>query len=53
MLIGPDGEIIEEILSDEICCFRKEIEISQVSNWYINKCRNDIARLVNGKSEVK
>ena len=53
MLIAPIGEIIEEVLLDNICYFRKEIEINLVSNWYINQCRNDIATLVNGKSEIK
>ncbi len=50
MLIDPNGEIIEEVLSDKLCYFRKEIEINQVSNWYINQCRNDIVKLINGKS---
>jgi predicted amidohydrolase len=49
MLIAPDGDIIEEVLSDKLCYFRKEIEINQVSNWYINQSRNDIVKLVNGK----
>jgi predicted amidohydrolase len=49
MLIAPDGEIIEEVLSDKSCYFRKEIDINKVSNWYINQCRNDIVKLVNGK----
>ena len=48
MLIGPDGEIIEEILSDKLFYFRKEIELNQVSNCYIDQCRNDIVKLVNG-----
>ena len=50
MLIDPNGEIIEEVLSDKLCYFRKEIEINQVSNWYISQCRNDIVKLINGKS---
>jgi predicted amidohydrolase len=46
MLVSPDGEIIEEVLSDKIYCFRREIDLNQVSNWYINQSRNDIVKLV-------
>ncbi len=49
MLIDPKGEIIEEILSDKLCYFRKEIELNQVSNWFIDQCRNDIVKLINIK----
>lgn len=52
LLIAPDGEIIEEVLSDKLCYFRKQIEISQVSNWYINQNRNNIVKLINGRSEI-
>ena len=51
MLIAPDGEIIEEILSDKLCCVRRQIEINQVSNWYISQHRNDIVKLINGRIE--
>lgn len=50
MLIAPNGEIIQEILSDKRCYFRKEIELDQVSNWYINQCRNDIVKLIKAYS---
>lgn len=46
MLIAPGGEIIEEIISKELCFFRKQIELDEISNWYISQCRIDIVRLV-------
>lgn len=48
MLISPSGEIIDETVSDKLCCFKKEIDIEEVSNWYINQCRNDVVKLVKG-----
>ena len=49
MLIAPDGEIIEEVLSNKLCSFRRQIEINHVSNWYISQHRNDIVKLINGR----
>lgn len=42
MLIAPDGEIIEEVLSDKVYYFRRKIDLNKVSNWYLNQIRNDI-----------
>ncbi|WBW95244.1 carbon-nitrogen hydrolase family protein [Oceanirhabdus sp. W0125-5] len=49
MLISPSGEIIEEIVSDEVTAFRRTIELDEISNWYINQCRNDVIKLSEGE----
>ena len=41
--------VLEEIISEEQCFFRKEIELDEISNWYISQCRNDIVKLVGGR----
>ena len=48
MLISPRGEIINEIVSDKANAFRRKIELDKISNWYINQCRNDIVKLIQG-----
>ncbi|MBX4266763.1 carbon-nitrogen hydrolase family protein [Clostridium estertheticum] len=50
MLIGPDGEVIEEIISNKLSCFKRTINLEEVSNWYINQMRNDVIMLVDGKA---
>ena len=49
MIIAPNGEILEEIVSDKLCCLKKEIELDEISDWYINQCRNDIIKLTKGE----
>lgn len=49
MLISPDGEVIEEVVSDKLFCFKRTINLEEVSNWYINQMRKDVIMLVEGK----
>jgi hypothetical protein len=40
--IAPNGEILGEIISAQRQVLRVELDLSQVSDWYLNQCRNDI-----------
>jgi predicted amidohydrolase len=53
MLIAPNGEVIEEVVSDKLVTFKRTINLDEVSNWYINHMRNDVIRLVDGKEHNK
>ena len=40
--IAPDGKVIDEIVSEELGVFRVELELSKVSNWYLEQRRSDV-----------
>ncbi len=48
MLIAPDGEVIEEVVSDKLTSFKSKINLEEVSNWYINQMRNDVIWVAEG-----
>jgi predicted amidohydrolase len=52
MLISPSGEIVEEIVSGNTCIIKRKIDLGKISDWYINQCRNDVIKLVEGKSDA-
>jgi predicted amidohydrolase len=52
MLISPSGEIIEELISDKTSIIKRKINLDKISDWYINQCRNDVIKLVEGKYEA-
>lgn len=45
MLIAPDGQVIEEIVSGDMKFIKHKIDLAKNSNWYIDQCRNDVIRL--------
>jgi predicted amidohydrolase len=45
MAVAPNGEILGEIVSLEQSILRMELDLSQVSDWYLNQCRNDIVEI--------
>lgn len=51
MIITPTGEILGEIISEDICYIKKEIDLDEISDWYLSQCRNDIVRLIGGINE--
>ncbi|ERI92372.1 hydrolase, carbon-nitrogen family [Clostridiales bacterium oral taxon 876 str. F0540] len=53
MLIAPSGEIIEELVSDKTNIIKRKINLDKISDWYINQCRNDVVKLVEGKYDVR
>lgn len=42
MVVAPDGEVIAEVLSDETRAVRLELDLSQVSDWYLSQARTDL-----------
>lgn len=45
IVINPNGKILKEIISDKTHYFRLKIDISSVSNWYINQSRSDLLEI--------
>lgn len=45
MIIYPTGEVLWEVLSGEIEIFRGTINLSEISNWYIDQSRVDIVTI--------
>lgn len=52
MLIAPDGQALDEIVSEKACTFKRKIDLSKISNWYIEQCRNDVIKLVDGRYDI-
>lgn len=46
MLISPKGEIISEIVSSEFHIIKETINTDEISNWYLDQCREDVVKLV-------
>lgn len=42
MVVAPDGEVIAEVLSDEIRAVRLELDLPQVSDRYLSQTRTDL-----------
>ncbi len=42
MIIAPDGKVVGEIVSDKKAMLRATLDLSLVSNWYLNQCREDV-----------
>ncbi len=49
LAVAPDGQIAGEIISSELGILRVELDLSRVSNWYLDQCRCDVAA-IQGKS---
>ncbi len=46
--IAPDGKVIDEMVSAELGIFRVELELSKVSNWYLDQRRSDVVEIKSG-----
>lgn len=46
MAVAPNGEVIAEIVSAAQGTLCLELDISQVSDWYLNQCREDVVEIV-------
>jgi predicted amidohydrolase len=46
--IAPDGKAIDEMVSAELGIFRVELELSKVSNWYLDQRRSDVLEIQAG-----
>lgn len=45
MAIAPSGEILNEIIAPKQGFFRMKLDLSQVSDWYLNQCRDDVVTI--------
>jgi predicted amidohydrolase len=48
--IAPSGHILQEIVSDEVKYMRIQVDISQVSDWYLDQRRSDIVSISKTKT---
>lgn len=53
MAIAPNGEILGQIVSPEQSMLRVELDLSKVSDWYLDQCRSDMVEIVSKKSSWK
>jgi len=51
--IGPDGRIIGEIVSPELEILRAELDLSKVSDLYLNQSRTDVVAIRSSQDERK
>jgi predicted amidohydrolase len=45
MVISPNGSVLDEIISEEEQYIRLKLDLSEVSNWYLDQCRTDIVEI--------
>ena len=45
LAVAPDGQVAGEIVSSELGILRVELDLSRVSNWYLDQCRCDVAAI--------
>jgi len=50
MIIAPNGEVIDENISNENIIIRKTIDVSTVSDWFIAQSRTDIVGIYGKKT---
>lgn len=46
MIIEPTGNVIKEVFNARKEYLRAKVEISEISNWYLNQARTDVVKLV-------
>lgn len=42
MIINPKGHVLQEEFSEKTSLLRQKIDVSQVSDWYLNQARTDV-----------
>jgi len=45
MAISPGGQVIDEIVSDRQAITRVDLDLSQVSDWYLDQSRRDVVNI--------
>ena len=48
MIIAPSGDALSEIISPEIKILREKIDLSKISNWYLDQARTDVVQITKG-----
>ncbi|MCF6139253.1 carbon-nitrogen hydrolase family protein [Pseudalkalibacillus berkeleyi] len=49
IVVSPKGDVLEEIISDKVALKRVQIDLSSVSNWYLDQSRTDVVKI---KSDI-
>ena len=50
---APNGQILGEVVSDKAQSLLVELDLSQVSDWYLSQCRTDVVEIAHtGRLEV-
>jgi predicted amidohydrolase len=42
MIVAPDGRVLWEVISTCVEMNRREIELSEVADWYLSQARDDV-----------
>jgi len=50
--IAPNGQVMDEIVSAELGILRVELDLSKVSNWYLDQSRTDIVAIKSNKEAL-
>lgn len=45
MIIAPSGDVIAEIMSADIEILQKTIDLSKISDWYLDQARTDLVKI--------
>lgn len=45
IVVAPDGQVIGEVVSDKLEVLRVELDLTRVSNWYLDQSRTDILKM--------
>lgn len=51
MVIAPNGQVLAEVVSGDLAVLRVELDLSQVSGWYLDQCRTDLVCIDAVRSE--
>lgn len=52
IVIGPDGQVLAEVVSGDLAVLKVELDLSLVSNWYLDQCRTDLVCIEAARNEV-
>jgi predicted amidohydrolase len=45
LAVAPDGNVLEEVVSERMEILRLELDVARVSNWYLDQCRTDVVAI--------
>ena len=52
IVVAPDGQVMGEIVSAKLEILRVELDLSKVSNWYLDQSRADVVAIQHPNSSV-
>jgi predicted amidohydrolase len=51
--VAPSGQVLGEIMSDRLEVMRVDLDLSLVSNWYLDQCRTDLVTIGPGENAAR